>query len=255
MSNGTASGEAQDIFPDCGISSHKGQCSAHFARVAGDVHAEPFSKASGHQPGADDEIGARNERAHHVVGAHHLRTTIRPERLKDVILGTIRQPIKQQIDPQQQQPPRRARLLAPRRLLALLARVQGKHGDARRHGRDDEVLVQRVALAEDGDVEEHDGEQLAALGEQKGDVVDVRQARVAKRAGQAARDGDEGQGREDAARGDDGRDGAAAGGRGEEVDEADGGGEDGLDRVEEDGEVPNFLRTSGTVRRRRQLLL
>lgn len=172
-----------------------------------------------------------------------------------MILGTIRQPIKQQIDPQQQQPPRRARLLAPHRLLALLARVQGEDGDARRHGRDDEVLVQRVALAEDGDVEEHDGEQLAALGEQEGDVVEVREARVAKRAGQAARDGDEGQRREDAARGDDGRDGAAARGRGEEVDEADGGGEDGLDRVEEDGEVPDFLRTDGTVCRRRQLLL
>lgn len=101
--------------------------------------------------------------------------------------------------------------------MLLLARVQREDGDAGGDGRDDEILVQGVALAEDGDVEEHDGEELAALGEQEGDVVDVGETGVAKGAGETARDGHEGQGTENAARGDDGRHGRALGGREEEV--------------------------------------
>lgn len=61
--------------------------------------------------------------------------------------------------------------------------MEGEDGDARGDGRDDQVLVEGVALAEDGDVQEHDGEQLAALGQEEGDVVDVREARVPERAG------------------------------------------------------------------------
>lgn len=54
------------------------------------------------------------------------------------------------------------------------------------HGGDDEVLVQRIPFPENGDVEEHDGEQLAALGEQERDVVDVREAGVAEGGGERA---------------------------------------------------------------------
>ena len=53
-------------------------------------------------------------------------------------------------------------------------------------------------------MEEHDGEQLAALCEQKGDVVNVREAGVAKWAGETLRYGDKRERREDAAGGDDG---------------------------------------------------
>lgn len=59
--------------------------------------------------------------------------------------------------------------------------VEGEDGDAGRNGQDDEVLGQRVAAAEEGDVEEHDGEELAGFGEDKGQVIDVREGGVAER--------------------------------------------------------------------------
>lgn len=173
-----------------------------------------------------------------------------------MVLRAVGQAVEEQVDAEQQQAPGRAGALGPGgRRLVLLARVQREDGDARRDGRDDQVLVQRVALAEERDVEEHDGEQLAALGEEEGDVVDVRQARVAERAGEAARDGDEGQRREDRPGGDDGRDGLALGRRGEEVHGADGGGEEGLDGVEEHGELPLLGGVDVSMRCCRELFL
>lgn len=173
-----------------------------------------------------------------------------------MVLGAVGQAVKQQVDAQQEEAPGGARVVGTRRrLLALLARVQGEDGDAERHGRDDEVLVQRIPPAEHGDVQEHDGEQLAALGEEEGDVVEVREGGVPKGAGEAAREGDEGEGGEDAARGDHGGDRAVARRRGVEVDGAHDGGEDGLDGVEEDGEVPDLGRIGRAVGRRRELLL
>lgn len=78
---------------------------------------------------------------------------------------------------------------------------------------------------------------------------------VAKGAGEAAGDGDEGQRCEDAGRGNDGGDGPALGRRRYEVDAPDRGGEEGLDRVEEYGEVPDFGGVGGAVRCRCELLL
>ncbi|KAK5631994.1 hypothetical protein RRF57_007708 [Xylaria bambusicola] len=65
--------------------------------------------------------------------------------------------------------------------------MQREDGDAGRHGRHDHVLVQRIPLAEDGDVQKHDGEQFAALGEQEGDVVDVRERGVTEGGRERAR--------------------------------------------------------------------
>ena len=39
--------------------------------------------------------------------------------------------------------------------------MQGEYGDAGGDEEDDEVLVERVAFAEDGQVQEHYGQQLA----------------------------------------------------------------------------------------------
>lgn len=255
LADGAARREAEDVLPHGGIPPHEVERGAELARTARDVHAEPVAQPRRHEVRAREEVQARDERAHHVVGAHHLRTAIRAERLKDVVLGAIRETVKQQVDAQQQQPPRDVGVvrLGRRRRLVLAARMQRKDGHAGRDGRDNEVLVQRVPLAEERDVEEHDGQQLAALGEQEGDVVDVREARVAERAGEARRDGDEGERAEDAARRNDGREGGPARRRQEQVHAPDGRREDGLDRVEEDGEVP--LLAAGAVRRRRELLL
>lgn len=88
--------------------------------------------------------------------------------------------------------------------------VQGEEGDAGGDEEDDEVFVEGVALAEDGEVQEHDGEQLAAFGEDEGDVVDVGEGGVAEGGGEAGGDGDEEEGGDDGPRGEDGgRTGAA----------------------------------------------
>ena len=80
--------------------------------------------------------------------------------------------------------------------------MEREDGDARRHGRHDEVFVEGVAAAEDGDVEEHDGEEFAAFGEEEGDVVDVGEGGVAEGRGEGACYGYEGEGPEDAQVGD-----------------------------------------------------
>lgn len=82
--------------------------------------------------------------------------------------------------------------------LTLLTRVQREDGDAGRYGRHDHVLVQRVALAEDGDVQEHDGQQLAALGEQEGNVIDVRERGITEGGRERARQRDEQEWHQDA---------------------------------------------------------
>lgn len=173
-----------------------------------------------------------------------------------MVLGAVGEAVKEQVDGEQEEAPGGVGVVGHGlAVLLLAARVQGEDGDAGSDGGDDEVLVEGVPLAEDGDVEEHDGEELAALGEEEGDVVDVGEGGVAKGAGEAAGDGDEGERREDAGRGDDGGRGLAARGRGEKVDASDGGSEEGLDGVEEDGEVPDLGGVFGAVGRGGELLL
>jgi hypothetical protein len=125
--------------------------------------------------------------------------------------------------------------------------VEGEDGDAEGDGADDEVLVGRVAAAPEGGVEEHDGDELAGLCEEEGDVVDVGEGGVAKGRGEGGGDGDEEEGEDDAPRREDGGQrggGAAAPG---EVEVARDGGEEGLDRVEEDGVLEDLGLVGGTV--------
>lgn len=133
--------------------------------------------------------------------------------------------------------------------------VEGEDGNASSDGGNDSVLVNRVALPEDGDVEEHDGQQLAALGQQESDVVDVRKTGVAKGTGKTVCDGDKHEGTEDAARGEDRRHGGAFRRRDQEVDEANGRSEERLDGVEEDGETPDLWCVGRAVSLGCQLLL
>lgn len=96
-------------------------------------------------------------------------------------------------------------------------------------------------------MEEHDGQQLAALGERVGDVVDVRERRIANGRGEGLADGDEDQGQDDALGRDDGRDGRACGGRVPEVAEARDGREERLDDLQEDGKLPFFWSVCGRI--------
>lgn len=255
MAQRTASCESQNILPHGRVLCHKVNGGVHLARAAGDVHAEPLADSKGDERRASNEVQGRHGGAHDVVGAHHLRPAKRTEGLKDVILGAVGEAIKQEVDAQQQQAPGQISLLRQLRLLVLFVRVQRENGHARSDGSHDGVLVNRVALPEDGDVEEHDGQQLAALGQQERDVVDMRETGVAKGTGQAVCDGDEHEGPEDAARGENRRHGGAFGGREQEVDEANGRGEERLDGVEEDGEAPDLWCAVRAVSLCRQLFL
>jgi hypothetical protein len=118
--------------------------------------------------------------------------------------------------------------------------VQREDCDAEGDAADDEVFVERVAFAEERDVQEHYGQEFAGFGEDEGYVVDVFEAGVAEGGGERGGDCDEEEGEDDLRRGEDGGDFAGvgfgvAGRRGNEVDEAGDGGEGGLDCVEEDG--------------------
>lgn len=160
LADGSACCKAEHIFPHCWIAAHEIQRGAELACTSCDIHADPLAQSRGNKIRTTNEIQARDEGAHHVVGAHHLRARIWLERLKDKVLCAVGQAVKQQVNAQQQHAPRHICIVAQLGafLLLLLARVQRKDGHASRHGGDDEVLVQRVALAKDGDVQEHDGE-------------------------------------------------------------------------------------------------
>lgn len=189
LPNRTARREPQHIRPNARVPRHEAQRCLELASAARDVHAEPLAHARVHEPGAQDEVGGGDGGAHQVVGAHHLGAGVGLEGAEDVVLGAVGQAVEQQVDAQQQQAPRAIAVTAA--ALPSLPRMQGEDGDASGDGRDHEVLVQRVAPAEDGDVQEHDGQQLAALGEQEGDVVDVGETRVAEGGGEGARQRDE----------------------------------------------------------------
>ncbi len=81
--------------------------------------------------------------------------------------------------------------------------MQREDGDAGGDKEDDEIFVEGVRFAEDGEVEEHDGEEFAGFGEDEGDVVDVGEAGVAEGGGEGGGDGDEDEGEEYGFRGKD----------------------------------------------------
>ena len=58
--------------------------------------------------------------------------------------------------------------------------MEGEDCDAGGDEGDDEIFVQGEALAENGEVEEHDGEELAGFGEDEGNVVDMVEGGVAE---------------------------------------------------------------------------
>lgn len=125
--------------------------------------------------------------------------------------------------------------------------VESEDGDAGGDEENDKVFVERVAFAENGQMEEHDGEELAGFGEDVGDVVDMGEGGVAEGRGKGGGDGDEKEGEDDAGGGEDG----GCAGRGavgnKQVEVAGEGGEARLDGVEEDGVLEFGRGGSGSV--------
>ena len=103
--------------------------------------------------------------------------------------------------------------------------VQGEGGNSQGDQEDDSVLIQGVSLPEDSQVQEHDRQQLARLGKDEGEVIDVRQTGISERRRERRGDADEEQREEDASCREDRGDLLAGRSRKEQVQEAGDGGE------------------------------
>ena len=97
--------------------------------------------------------------------------------------------------------------------------VKGEDCDSGGYERYDKVFIERVGFPEDGEVEEHDGEEFAGFGEDEGYIVDVGEGGVAERGGEGGGYGDEEEWWEDGAGREDG--GSRVGGGEVEVDVTD----------------------------------
>ena len=75
--------------------------------------------------------------------------------------------------------------------------MQSEDCDSGGHEGDDEVFVERIGFAEEGQVQEHYGEEFAGFGEDEGDVVDVGEGGVAEGGGERGGQGDEEKGGEE----------------------------------------------------------
>ena len=69
--------------------------------------------------------------------------------------------------------------------------VEGKDCNAGSDKSDDNVFVERVRTAEEGDLQEHDREKLTGLGEDEGNVVDMRERGISEWGSEGGGDGDE----------------------------------------------------------------
>lgn len=58
--------------------------------------------------------------------------------------------------------------------------MQGEDCDSGGYEGHNKVFVERIAFAEDGEVQEHDWEKLAGFGKDEGNVVDMSKRSVAK---------------------------------------------------------------------------
>lgn len=96
-------------------------------------------------------------------------------------------------------------------------------------------------------MQEHDGQQLAAFRERVGNVVDMRERRVADGRGKGLADGDEDEWQYDALVRDDGRDRRACGRRVPEVAKAGDGREKRLNDLQEDGKLPFLWGVGGRI--------
>lgn len=191
-------------------------------------------------PRVEEEIGQRQTGREGVQRSHHLRPThdTTGSAREDVILDGVCEAVEKEIDAQQEHAPHDILLgVATAGLARRLGggRVQGEDSDAGGDEGYDGVLIDWVFPAEEGHVQEHDGEEFAGFGEDVGDVVNVAETGVAEGRGEGLSDRDK---QETEGDGEGGEDTGGGGGRGvgvAKVDVAGEGGEEGLDGVEDEG--------------------
>ncbi len=107
-----------------------------------------------------------------------------------MVLSAIGETVEEEIDCQECEAPKRV-FLGRRRFLFRRGVVEGEDGNAGSNEEYYEVFVERVAFAEDGEVEEHHGEEFARLGKDVGYIVDMGERCVAEGRGQRGSDGDQ----------------------------------------------------------------
>lgn len=191
-------------------------------------------------PRVEDEIGQRQTGREGVQRGHHLRPTddATGSAREDVILDGVCEAVEKEIDAQQEHAPHDILLgVAAAGLAGRLggSRVQGEDGNASSDKGHDSVLVDWVFPAEEGHVQEHDGEEFAGFGEDVGDVVNVAETGVAEGRGEGLSDRDKQETEGDGEGGEDAGGGVRRGIGVAEVDVAGEGGEKGLDGVEDEG--------------------
>ena len=124
-------------------------------------------------------------------------------RLVDVVLSRVGETVKKQVDAEKKQTPCTATvgslLLGRRRV------VKSKDCHTGCDECHNAVLIERVLAAEESNVQSHDREKLARLGEDEGDVIDVLERCIAKRRSQGRCDGHQEHGEDDSAAGKDGQ--------------------------------------------------
>ena len=122
-----------------------------------------------------------------------------------MVLGAVCEAIEEEVDREEGQAPDGRLFDAGARGGFLRGRgvVESEDRDAGSDEGDDEVFVEGIAFSEDGEVQEHHGEELAGFGEDESDVVDVGETGVAKGGCEGGGDGDEDEWEENGARGED----------------------------------------------------
>lgn len=106
-----------------------------------------------------------------------------------MVLSAIGETVKEEIDCQECETPERV-FLGQGSFLFRRGVVEGEDGNAGSNKEYYKVFVERVAFAEDGEVEEHHGEEFARLGKDVGYVVDMGERGVTEGRGQGGSDGD-----------------------------------------------------------------
>ena len=61
--------------------------------------------------------------------------------------------------------------------------VEGEDGDACGDKRDDKIFIEGIVFAKNGQVQEHDWKELAGLGQNEGNIVDMREGGIAEGGG------------------------------------------------------------------------
>lgn len=162
-----------------------------------------------------------------------------------MVLSGIGQAVQEKVNGQQENTPHgraRALLSSCSYLLASAGVVECECRNTQCNHQHNTVLVQGVSLAEDGEVQDHNGEELAGLGKNECQVVDMGKTGVTEGRGEGRGDADKDQREEYTASGKDRGNALAFRCREEEVCEACNGGERGLDRIQDQREGKSLRR-------------